>query len=942
LAPREGCGIFHKVALATAPTLVGRERELARVHAFLSGEDGTKLLLEGEPGIGKTTLWSAGLADARTRDACILQARPAAAERDLSFAALGDLLDDLREEIGALPAPQRRALRAALLLDDVKSEPPDQRTIAVGLTELFRRAARDSPVIIAVDDVQWLDGPSARGIEFASRRLADAEVRLLLTARPGSELPLSFTPAERLTVGPLSVDELDLLIRTRLGARLTRPVVRQLANASGGNPFYARELAESLLRSGRTLSPGERLPIPTHLRAVTAGRIGTLSPRAREAALATASLAQATAAAVADVAGGSDAIDEAVAVGVLVRDGDSLRFTHPLFAASVYEEAPPAKRTEMHRRLAQVVSEPQERARQLAEGADGPDATIATFVEAAAASVASRGAPDAAVRLAKLAVELTPASRRNARHKRRLDCARYTFAAGDPAHAEMLLSRQLADAAPGRERAEVELELGRAAHATDGAAAAMRHYEHGLAEVEGGDELELQALILTELAEMHAADLREDSDASARAVALAEQVWNPELLAKALGIHGATMTWTEKTLTEGYWERALAVERSTGQLRHMGPAHAYGLASMFRLDYDKAAELFLEVADSMRRRDDPMLQALLLLLSDISRNAGRWPEAAAYADEAHDVVLQTGRQSVEPECLVVKARLAMLRGDLDRSHQLCDEALATLARLAASGEPRAIFDGAMTEALVTSIYARSAQMSGDHARAHDLEVEACAHDRSMRMFEWVIEGLADDIAALVALGRLEDARRTLAEIKALRPKVSAGMRTTSEALEARAEGILAAGLGDYEVAIAALERSRSLIEKLPVSWPYELGRTLLGLGRVQRRARKKADARRTLDEALSIFEGLGSKLWAQQARQELDQISGRRPPSSGLTETEARVAASVAAGRSNAEAARELYMSPKTVEWNLSKIYKKLHVRSRAELAAKLAKQAQS
>jgi DNA-binding CsgD family transcriptional regulator len=930
------------VALATSSALVGREHELERVTAFLNGEHESKLLLEGDPGIGKTTLWTAGLDVARDRGSRVLHARPAASERELSFAALGDLLGDFGDQIGALPAPQRRALRTALLLEDGKSTPPDQRTIAVALTELLRRAAREVQLVVAVDDVHWLDGPSATALEFAARRLKDEPVRLFATARKDGEGPLGFTPAERLMVGPLSVDELDELFRRRLDARLSRPAVRQLAHASGGNPFYALELADSLQRSGTTFEPGERLPLPTHLRAITASRLDTLSPRAREAVLATAALAQPTVGVVASVVGGSAAIEEAIAAGVLERDGESLRFTHPLFAASAYEDASEQERKAMHARLSRIVTDPEERARHLAEAADGPDATIATFVEAAAASVAARGAPDAAVRLAKLAVELTPAGRRNAMHKRRLDSARYAFAAGDPAYARMLLERHLSDAKPGRECAEIGLELGNAALATDGAAAAMGHYELALAQVDGSDELELQAMILTELAHTHAADLRRDSDASTRAVALAEQVWNPELLARALGIHGATMAWRDEPIPAGYWEHALAVERSTGQLHHMGPVYAYALALIFRLADEEATQLLLEVAESMRRRDDPMLQGVLLSLCDIARHGGRWTEAEAYADEAHDVVLQTGRQSVEPECLVVKARLAMLRGDLDRAQQLANEALATLARLAASGEPRAVVDGAMTEALVDSVFARSALMSGDHARAHDLLVKACEYDRSMGIPEWAIEGLADDVASLVALGRLDDAQRAFDEMGELRPTLADGMAGPAAALHARAEGVLAAGGGDYEAAVAALERSRKLILQLPTRWPYELARTLLALGRAQRRARKKADARATLERSLAIFDELGSKLWAQQARDELDQLGGRPSQTGALTETEARVAASVAAGRSNAEAGRELFMSPKTVEWNLSKIYKKLHVRSRAELAAKLAKQPQS
>jgi DNA-binding CsgD family transcriptional regulator len=233
-------------------------------------------------------------------------------------------------------------------------------------------------------------------------------------------------------------------------------------------------------------------------------------------------------------------------------------------------------------------------------------------------------------------------------------------------------------------------------------------------------------------------------------------------------------------------------------------------------------------------------------------------------------------------------------------------------------------------------------MAGDHARAHELFVAACAYDRSVGMVEWAVETLAADVGSLVALGRLEEASRALGELRAIRAKVSDAIRCGAAALEARAEGLLAAVRGELETAIAALEQSRDELQNLPTPWPYELGRTLLALGRVQRRARHKKEARATLEEALEIFDRLGSKVWAEQTRSELDQLGGRRSASGALTATEERIAAKVAAGCSNAQAARELFMSPKTVEWNLSKIYKKLHVRSRAELAAKLARQAHS
>src|SRR5919204_5832588 len=180
--------MLRQVATAQASVLVGREQELDRALAFFAAGDGAgKLLLEGEQGIGKTILWQAALVEARRLGHRVLDARPAAAERELSFAGLVDLLADLHDDIARLPAPQRRALRIALLLDEVEGEPLDQRTIAVALTELLRRAARDAPVDIAVDHLQWLHPPSAGALEFAFRRLGDAPVRMLATARPGGD-----------------------------------------------------------------------------------------------------------------------------------------------------------------------------------------------------------------------------------------------------------------------------------------------------------------------------------------------------------------------------------------------------------------------------------------------------------------------------------------------------------------------------------------------------------------------------------------------------------------------------------------------------------------------------------------------------------------------------------------------------------------------------------
>src|SRR5262249_44354267 len=201
-----------------AASLIGRDEDLARLIDFLGGENGTTnvLVLDGDPGIGKTTLWRAGVDRGREAGFRVLEARPAASERELSFAPLGDLLAPLHDEIGALPEPQRRALRIALVLEEPAGEPPEQRTIAVALTELLQRVARDHRVLLALDDVQWLDAPSGSAIEFAARRLRDASVRVLATVRGGEKPTLSFDNAARVSIGPLPLDELDRLLRDRL------------------------------------------------------------------------------------------------------------------------------------------------------------------------------------------------------------------------------------------------------------------------------------------------------------------------------------------------------------------------------------------------------------------------------------------------------------------------------------------------------------------------------------------------------------------------------------------------------------------------------------------------------------------------------------------------------------------------------------------------------
>jgi DNA-binding CsgD family transcriptional regulator len=926
--------------VAGSKTLIGRDDELDRLESFVmeTHNGPAKLVFEGEAGIGKTALWLAGVERARELGCRVLEARPAAAERELSYAGLGDLLAGMHDEIGGLPAPQRRALRIALVLEQAEGEPADRRAVAAAVLELLRRVSAEVPLIVALDDIQWLDAPSADALRFALRRLEREPVRVLVTSRVQTGLTiLEFEDAERVPVGPLSLNALGQLVRTRLGARFLRPTLFRLEEACGGNPFYALEIAASLLRSGGRLEPGEPLPIPAVLRELVRDRLARLRPAAREAALTAAALARPTVSAVQQVLGErSAAVSEAVALGVLDSDGERLRFSHPLFASTLYEDSPLGARRDVHKRLAEIVGEPEERARHLAEAADGPDEEVASALEAAAASVAARGSPDAAARLAKQAYDLTPPNNRAEAHRRCLAWARFSVSAGDPHHAETLLARELELADRGRERAETEFELGNARLATRGFPAARACSERALQELEGTDDLKLRTMILIDLADTCIADLQMDSDASELAVAFAERVGEPDLLARALGRHGRMLMVIGQPPPEEYWRRALEVEEAAGELRIGGPTQTYSEVLFSRGDLQRAAELGLRVLDSMRRRGDPMLPNALLAASEGARVSGDWDAAARYAEEAHVLAVQTGRESLEPECVLSKARVAHPRGDLELACRQAEEAMALAERVALSGVDRAWIEGA-----ARAVLGQVAEVSGRHAEAHEWFTAAIEAGQEFGKLpqHFVAEVLAGDIRCLVALGALEEAARQLERLVELTTPLA---MPTLDVVVARTRGLVAAAEGDSVAALRHLERAVELYETLQSPWPFQHAITLLMLGGVERRARRKMAARQTLQRALEIFELLGARLWAEKTRTELRQISGRPSRAGALTATEQSVADLVAAGHSNVEVAHELFISPKTVEWNLSKIYKKLHVRSRAELAAKLAKQAAS
>ena len=337
---------------AKEAALVGREAELERVDGFLTGAEvgPVVLVLDGEAGIGKTRVWQEGLRRAADRGHRALLCRPAESEAQLAFAALSDLLADaLEETLPELQEPQRRALEVALLLADPGDRPVDQRAVAAGLLSSVRRLSVSQPVVVAVDDVQWLDSSSASVLEFALRRLRDERVGLLLTLRSSEEVeaPLGLehshvgTLLTRLRLGPLSLGALQRLLREALGTAYPRRTLQRLLEASGGNPFFALELGRALARQDGDLDRPRELPLPRRLDELMYERLAAFSPDTR-GVLDLAALLAEPSVPLLERALGQDvesALAPARGAGVVCVDHDRVRFSHPLIASAPVSRA---------------------------------------------------------------------------------------------------------------------------------------------------------------------------------------------------------------------------------------------------------------------------------------------------------------------------------------------------------------------------------------------------------------------------------------------------------------------------------------------------------------------------------------------------------------------------------------------------------------------------
>jgi len=908
-------------------TALGRERELAGIDAWLAGVPDAAgpalLVIAGEPGIGKTTLWTEAAGRARALGFQVLSSRPVPSDAGLPHVALADLLGAVPgDALGTLPAPQRRALEVALLRTEPGDGELDPRAVGTGLTALLARMAGDGPLVLALDDAQWLDPASARVLAFALRRLDSdlpvavlAAVRVEGPGRRGGEFAAveSALTGTRLDVGPLSVAAIHQMFRQVLGASFTRPLLVGIHRSARGNPFYALEIAREIQRVG--IPPaGQPLPVPGDDRELATLRLRRLPRSTRDALEQLAAMPRAVIGQI-----DAEALAPAERAGIaVVRSDGRVEFTHPLFGSALYASLPEAERRALHRRLAGQAGDAVERARHLALAASGPDEATAAELERAAATATALGAAEVAVELQEQACRLTPESDQQALVQRRVDLAERRYFAGDSTGARRELEALLDSLPPGDERAQVLLGLG-----------TMR-WVQGDADV--GRELMLRGLADTQTpalqARIHAriASGSDDADVGVEhgqaALALIDENVMPEQYSYTLCTVSMFKLHAGLGADHAAIEKAMALQRAAaGWVRSPVPAF---WARNFD-DFATARQRLADLLRAFREQGDAAQEApALTALARVEAMTGHMEQARELVAQALELVEQTGQDAYLDLTLSAQAQIFAYGGDLEQARRIARDVLGHLDE-----HPDLVLEGQAREVLGLAALTVGDLAECDRQLARADQINDLVHNRepANQRFQ------ADHAEAVLGLGDAERGEQLVARLEA---RAAALPRPWITAVSARCRGLQHAADGDLDAALASYERALAAHEDLDM--PAELGRTLLALGRLHRRRGERQRAQECLERAVSVLDAAGARGWAVVARDELARARGRRVDSDRLTLTEQKVCELAAAGLRNQEIAARLFLSGKTVEANLTRAYRKLGVRSRAQLAAALAR----
>jgi ATP/maltotriose-dependent transcriptional regulator MalT len=890
------------------------------------------LLLDGEAGIGKTTVWLAGLKRARDRGFRVLSARAVNAQSMLAYAPLADLLTGMDPDTWAdLPDPQRIAVDRLLRREQGADAVTDQRAVAAAFLSVVDQLADRGPLLLAIDDLQWLDPSTVHVIGFAARRL-HGPVGVLATIRiePDSDDATSWLQMprpdalHRIAVRPLPSRALHTVVSEVLDRSIPRAAMARIHQVSAGNPFYAIELARALVDSAGELLPGT-------LAELVRARIGSLDPAVHDVLLAAASLATPTV----ELVGAAVAVDHDQLIelletsernGIIFIEGNRIRFTHPLLASGVYADASPTQRREMHRRLAGVVDELELRARHLAMASATGDPKTLEALDDAATSAQARGAPAAAAELLELAIALGGDTA-----ERRVRLAGCCFDGGDPARARAMLERAISAMQSGPLRAEALNLLAIVRFTDDGYLDASHMLRRALTEDDPDAALRIRMLTTFAHVLFNTGEPDEARLCAEEAVADAEKLGVPGLLSQALGVRSMLSFLRGDGVDEPSLLRALELEDQesfTPMVLKPSVQHALILGWTGELDtsYQRMQAIQRRCVEKGEEGD------LIFIYFQVAVNRiwrGDFAEAARVTDDVTELARQLGGDFPLMLSLVLRAWLAVYGGQHDDARTAVADAIDASKR---SGT------GWHDDWSLTALGFLETSLGNYDAALNALEPLLSRFDPSSYPTEiFAASFLPDAVEALTALGRVDEAEPL---VDALERNGRRSNRAWMLAVGARCRAMVQAARGDVEAAVQSAQHALTEHDRLPM--PFERARTQLLLGQHTRRERSESTA--VLRDALSVFERLGTELWANRARTELAgrRIKAPAGQKDALTVAELQVAELAASGMTNRDVAAKLFISSKTVEAALARVYRKLDIGSRAELARRLGKSSTS
>ncbi|HUQ22331.1 MAG TPA: AAA family ATPase [Gaiellaceae bacterium] len=870
--------------------LIGRESECARIDRMLEEARGGRsgaLVIRGDAGIGKSTLLEYAVAQAGAAE--IVRALGVETESEFAYSGLHELLRPLLHLLPALPAVQADALRGALALAEAQGA--GRLYIGAATLSLLAAAKKEGPVLCVIDDVHWLDEASAGALAFAARRL-EAEGVIMLFAARGQGFRTQGIPELELT----GLDaHAAVALLDNANVCVSPALAEELVAATGGNPLALLDLPRRL--SGEQLQGTEPLPHPVPLEetleSVFAAQARSLSEPARRA-LVLAATADTRAMRVITRTGGASvaAFEECEDAGLLAIEHGQVTFTHPLVRSAVYQQATSTERRAAHRALADGFAEEERyaerRAWHAAAATVEPDEEVAARLESAAAAAVERRGHVAAAAMFERAARLTPGQENRARR---------LYLAADAARLAGQGDRALAladDAEAGADgllradlallRARIELRRAREPAAIDRLVAEADEVEP-LDAGRAGAMLAIAAGAATTEARVQLAR---------RAVSLtaghdgAPEVLATLALARALHETGEPAEAHEPL---AHARTKLAANRALRHDPELILAAVETLAHLGSGEDDLFRELLDELTSAARSHAVVVLPRALLQTAWLDFEAGRWTEATLDFFEAARLADELGQSRERAEALSGNALIDALRGRTTSEHSGDGAAMAHILGLAALGAGDI-----------------------DAAIAH---LQTAAGDAAVKLRGLPAPHL-DLLEAYLRAGRREEAEATADDLGG------------ADAAWGRA--LLEGGAAFGEAGERFAER------------PFLLARIRLGAGEQLRREGSRREAREELRAALALFEQLDAEPWSERVRRELrasGETARRRQVSTldELTPQELQIARLVAGGASQKEAAATLYLSPKTIEYHLGKVYRKLGISSGRQLQHRLAEQ---